>query len=143
MMKAKEGRIINISSVIGEMGNAGQVAYSASKAGLIGLTKSLAKELASRGVTVNAVTPGYIVTDMTDTMTDASKEAVQSQIPLARLGSSEDIASAVSFLASPQASLYHRPDYRRKWRHVYLADLRKPILVKYFRTEYSSAAHLQ
>jgi len=104
MMKAKSGRIINISSVIGEMGNAGQAAYAASKAGVLGLTKSLAKELASRGVTVNAVTPGYIVTDMTDDMTDVAKEAVQNSIPLGRLGSSEDVAKLVGFLSSDSAS---------------------------------------
>lgn len=104
MMKKRYGRIINISSVIGEMGNAGQVAYSSSKAGMIGLTKSLARELASRGVTVNAITPGYIATDMTDDMTDAAKEAVSGQIPLGRLGEASDVASLVEFLASEQAS---------------------------------------
>ena len=104
MMKARTGRIINISSVIGESGNAGQAAYSASKAALIGLTKSLAKELASRGVTVNVVTPGYIETDMTAGLTDEATAGVLDSIPLGRLGKSEDIAKAVGFLASPEAS---------------------------------------
>ncbi len=103
MMKARSGRIINISSVIGESGNAGQAAYSASKAALIGLTKSLAKELASRGVTVNCVTPGYIQTDMTAGMGDDATGAVLENIPLGRLGTSEDIADSVAFLASPSA----------------------------------------
>lgn len=103
MMKARSGRIINISSVIGESGNAGQAAYSASKAALIGLTKSLAKELASRGVTVNCVTPGYIQTDMTAGMGDDATGAILENIPLGRLGTSEDIADSVAFLASPSA----------------------------------------
>lgn len=104
MMKARWGRIINISSVIGEMGNAGQSAYAAAKAGMIGLTKSLAKELSSRGITVNAVTPGYIETDMTSGIKEDYKEKLLSQIPLGRLGTSEDVAAVVSFLASPLAS---------------------------------------
>lgn len=103
MMKARYGRIINISSVIGEIGNAGQAAYSASKAGIIGLTKSLAKELASRGVTVNAVTPGYIVTDMTGQLDEATTELIKNQIPLSRLGEPGDIAESVAFLASEGA----------------------------------------
>jgi len=104
MSKQRSGRIINISSVVGEMGNAGQANYCASKAGLLGLTKSVARELARRNVTVNAITPGFIVTDMTDGMTDKAREAMTEQIPLGRLGEAEDIANAVLFLASDQAS---------------------------------------
>ncbi len=104
MMKARSGRIINISSVIGESGNAGQAAYASSKAALIGLSKSLAKELASRGVTVNAITPGYIETDMTSDLGEGATEGILAGIPLGRLGKSEDIAAAVAFLASPHAS---------------------------------------
>jgi 3-oxoacyl-[acyl-carrier protein] reductase len=103
MSKQRSGRIINISSVVGEMGNAGQANYCASKAGLIGLTKSIARELARRNVTANAIAPGFIVTDMTDTLSDQVKEGLQSQIPLARLGEAQDIAHAVAFLASEQA----------------------------------------
>lgn len=104
MSKQRSGRIINMSSVVGEMGNAGQANYCASKAGLLGLTKSVAKELARRNVTVNAITPGFIVTDMTENMTDKAREAMTEQIPLGRLGESDDIANAVLFLASDQAS---------------------------------------
>lgn len=100
MMRQRSGRIVNLSSVVGLRGNAGQINYSASKAGLIGLTKSLAKELASRGVTANVVAPGYIATDMTDAMTDAAKQAVLGGIPLGRQGQPEDIANAVAFLAA-------------------------------------------
>lgn len=103
MSKQRSGRIINISSVVGEMGNAGQVNYAASKAGLIGMTKSIARELARRNVTVNAIAPGFIVTDMTDALSDQVKEGLQNQIPLARLGEAQDIAHAVAFLASGQA----------------------------------------
>jgi len=103
MSKQRYGRIINISSVVGEMGNPGQANYSASKAGLIGLTKSNAKELARRNITVNAITPGYIVTDMTDEMGDKAKDELSSQIPLGRLGESDDVAQAVLFLASKGA----------------------------------------
>ncbi len=103
-LKQKSGRIINLASVSGLLGNAGQANYSASKAGIIGLTKSVARELASRGITVNAVAPGYIDTDMTQAMTDTAKEAVLSQIPFKRAGSPKDIAEMVAFLASDKAS---------------------------------------
>lgn len=107
LLKAKaKGRIINISSVVGEQGNVGQAMYSASKAGLLGLTKSLAREFAPRGVTVNAVTPGYIDTDMTqDSLNESAREALLKQIPLGRVGAAQDIAEAVAFLAAP-ASAY-------------------------------------
>lgn len=104
MMKQRYGRIINISSIVGLHGNAGQVNYSASKAGLIGLTKSTAKELASRNITCNAIAPGFINTDMTKEMTDAAKEATLSSIPSKKAGEPEDIANAAVFLASPKSS---------------------------------------
>lgn len=100
-LKQRAGKIINISSVSGILGNAGQANYSASKAGVIGLTKSVARELASRGINVNAVAPGYVTTEMTEAMTDSAREAVLSQIPLQRPGTTKDIAEAVLFLASP------------------------------------------
>jgi len=103
MIKQRSGRIINISSIAGLTGNAGQANYAASKAGLIGLTKSLARELASRGITVNAIAPGFIVTDMTGVLSDQTKEAILSKIPLGKFGQGEDIAAAVAFLAAPEA----------------------------------------
>jgi len=104
LMKAKGGSIVNVSSVVGEMGNGGQAAYSAAKAGQIGLTKTVARELASRNVRCNAVTPGYIETDMTAGIAEAGKQKLQEMIPLARLGTAEDVANAVAWLASDQAS---------------------------------------
>ncbi|HLV25144.1 MAG TPA: 3-oxoacyl-[acyl-carrier-protein] reductase [Gemmatimonadales bacterium] len=104
MMKRRWGRIINISSVVGIMGNKGQANYAASKAGLIGLTKSVARELASRNVLANVVAPGYIETDMTAAMTDDARNAITSQIPVDRLGRPEDIAGMVAFLASEHAA---------------------------------------
>jgi 3-oxoacyl-[acyl-carrier protein] reductase len=104
MMKARGGVIVNLSSVVGEMGNGGQAAYSATKAGLIGLTKSVARELASRNVRVNAVAPGYIDTDMTAALPEAAKQKMAEMIPLGRLGSADDVAAAVAWLCSDQAS---------------------------------------
>jgi 3-oxoacyl-[acyl-carrier protein] reductase len=105
-LKAKaQGRIINLSSVVGENGNAGQAAYSAAKAGVLGLTKTMAKEFASRGVTVNAVTPGFIATDMTDEhLPEAQRAALIESIPLARIGDASDVADSVAFLAGPEGS---------------------------------------
>ena len=104
MMKARGGSIVNLTSVVGEMGNAGQAAYAATKAGLIGLTKSVARELASRNVRVNAVAPGYIDTDMTASLPQDAKQKMAEMIPLGRLGSVEDVAAAVAWLCSDQAS---------------------------------------
>jgi len=104
MIKQRSGRIINITSVIGLIGNAGQTNYAASKAGLIGFTKSLARELASRNITVNAIAPGFITTDMTAGLSDEIKKTIQSQIPLGKTGTGEDVANAVAFLASAEAS---------------------------------------
>ena len=104
MLKAKKGRIVNISSVVGEMGNAGQVPYVSSKAGLLGMTKALAKELASRSVTVNAVAPGFIETDMTSALDEKLRQEHMKAIPLGRYGQSEEVASLVAFLVSDQAA---------------------------------------
>ncbi|MFL6687779.1 3-oxoacyl-ACP reductase FabG [Paraburkholderia graminis] len=103
MMKAKGGRIINITSVVGSAGNPGQINYAAAKAGVAGMTRALAREIGSRGITVNCVAPGFIDTDMTRTLPEEQQTALKTQIPLGRLGSPEDIAHAVAFLASPQA----------------------------------------
>jgi len=104
MLKQRSGRIINITSVSGILGNAGQANYAASKAGIIGLTKTMARELASRGITVNAVAPGFVDTDMTQVLSDSIKKAVTAQIPLGHFGKPEDIASMVAYLASEKAS---------------------------------------
>lgn len=103
MMKKRYGRIVNMASVVGLMGNAGQVNYAASKAGVIGMTKSFAREIAARGITVNAVAPGFIATDMTAAMTDAAVEAVAGSIPMKKMGKPEDVAAVVKFLASENA----------------------------------------
>ncbi|MDB6070950.1 MAG: 3-oxoacyl-[acyl-carrier-protein] reductase [Verrucomicrobiales bacterium] len=103
ILKQKDARIINVASIIGLMGNAGQANYAASKAGLIGLTKSLAREFAGRGVTVNAIAPGFIATDMTDVLNDTVKAGILAKIPLGTMGNVEDIASAARFLASAEA----------------------------------------
>jgi 3-oxoacyl-[acyl-carrier protein] reductase len=104
MMKQKGGAIVNLTSVVGEMGNRGQAAYAASKAGIIGLTKSVARDLASRHVRVNAVAPGYVDTDMTQALPEAARTKLQEMIPLARIGTAQDVADAVAYLASDQAS---------------------------------------
>jgi 3-oxoacyl-[acyl-carrier protein] reductase len=103
MMRAKTGRIVFLSSVVGEMGNAGQTAYAASKAALLGITKSLAREYASRGITVNAVTPGFVDTDMTSGLTDDQKSSMLSAVPLGRTGTASEIAAAIVYLASDEA----------------------------------------
>jgi len=104
MMKARWGRIVNISSIVGATGNPGQANYAASKAGLIGMSKSLAYEVASRGITVNAVAPGFIATAMTDKLTDDQKSGIMGQIPAGRMGTPDEIASAVVYLASAEAA---------------------------------------
>ncbi|HEY6514682.1 MAG TPA: 3-oxoacyl-ACP reductase FabG [Steroidobacteraceae bacterium] len=104
MMKERRGRIVNLTSVVGVTGNPGQANYAAAKAGILGFTKSLAREVASRGITVNAVAPGFIDTDMTRSLTEEQRTALLTQIPVGRLGAGADVAAAVLFLASPQAS---------------------------------------
>ena len=104
MMKSREGRIINISSVVGTTGNPGQANYASTKAGMVGFTKSLAREVANRGVTVNCVAPGFISTDMTDELTEDQKEQILASVPMAKLGDVEDIAKAVKFLASKDSA---------------------------------------
>jgi 3-oxoacyl-[acyl-carrier protein] reductase len=104
MIKQRSGRIINMSSVSGQMGNAGQANYSASKAGLIGLTKALAREVASRGITVNAVAPGFVVTELTESLPDNVKDAIKGATPLGRFATPDEIAAAVAFLASDEAA---------------------------------------
>lgn len=104
MIKQKSGRVINLSSVVGVSGNAGQTNYSASKAGIIGFTKSLAKEVASRNILVNAVAPGFIATDMTEVLSDSVKENINAQIPLKRMGKAEEVAKVIKFLASEDSS---------------------------------------
>jgi len=104
MMKERRGRIVSLTSIVGLTGNPGQANYAAAKAGILGFTKSLAREIASRGITVNAVAPGFIDTDMTRTLSDEQRSALTSQVPMARLGSVDDIAAAVLFLCSPGAS---------------------------------------
>ena len=104
MLRQKYGRIISLSSIVGLRGNVGQLNYAASKAGIIGMTKSLAKELAAKGITVNAIAPGFIATDMTAAMTDAAKEAVKQSIPIGHEGVPEDIANAAAFFAAPESS---------------------------------------
>ena len=103
MMKARAGRIINVTSVVGSSWNAGQINYAAAKAGIAGMTRSLAREIGSRGITVNCIAPGFIDTDMTRALSEEQKTAILQQIPLGKLGNPEDIAAAVAFLASPQA----------------------------------------
>jgi 3-oxoacyl-[acyl-carrier protein] reductase len=103
MMRERRGRIVSVTSIVGVIGNAGQANYAAAKAGIIGFTKSLAREVASRGITVNTVAPGFIDTDMTRALSDEQRKALADQIPMARLGSPDDIAAAVAFLCSPQA----------------------------------------
>jgi 3-oxoacyl-[acyl-carrier protein] reductase len=104
MIKKRSGRIISITSVVGAMGNAGQSNYAAAKAGIIGFTKSLAREVGARGITVNAIAPGFIETDMTDSLSDDQKEALATQIPLGRLGAPNEVAQAVLFLAGESGS---------------------------------------
>ncbi len=104
MMKARWGRIVNISSIVGATGNPGQANYAASKAGMVGMTKSIAYEVASRGITANCVAPGFIATAMTDKLTDDQKDKINAQIPAARMGTPEEIAAAVLYLASPEAA---------------------------------------
>ena len=117
MMRARFGRIVSITSVVGVTGNPGQVNYAASKAGLIGLSKALAQEVASRGITVNCVAPGFIVSAMTDALPEAQKDALTTRIPAGRLGEGSDIGAAVAYLASREAAYVTRTDTAREWRH--------------------------
>ena len=121
MMKQRAGRIINITSIVGVSGNAGQANYVAAKAGVIGLTKTTAKELAARNITVNAVAPGFITTDMTDALPEDVKTQMLSQIPLAKFGKPEDIAKAVAFLASDDANYITGQTLHVRWRYVYVS----------------------
>ena len=116
MLKARAGRIVNITSVSGQAGQMGQANYSSAKAGLIGLTKATARELASRGITVNAVAPGFVLTELTQGLPDALKEEITARTPLGRFGTTEEVADAVAFLASDEAALHHRPGPGRRRR---------------------------
>lgn len=123
MMKQKSGSIINMSSVVGVSGNAGQCNYSASKAGMIGLAKSIAKELGSRGIRANCIAPGFIITDMTGALSDEVKEAWAKQIPLRRGGTPEDVANVCTFLASDLSSYDYRASYSLLWRYEYVKNI--------------------
>ena len=121
MIKARSGSIVNITSVIGEMGNAGQSNYAASKAGIEGFSKSIAQEVASRGIRVNCVAPGFIVTEMTDVLTDQQKETILAKVPLNTLGDTDDVANATSFLLSQDSKYITRAYPEREWRTLYLS----------------------
>ena len=116
MLKARGGRIVNITSVSGQAGQMGQANYSSAKAGLIGLTKATARELASRGITVNAVAPGFVLTELTQDLPEALQAEITARTPLGRFGTPEEVADAVAFLASDEAALHHRPGPGRRWR---------------------------
>jgi 3-oxoacyl-[acyl-carrier protein] reductase len=124
MLKERHGRIINIGSVVGSIGNAGQVHYSAAKAGLVGFTKALAREVATRNITVNTVAPGFIETDMTRALSEAQRAAYLSQIPVGRFGTAEEVAQTVAFLASREAGLHHRSDLTCQWRPLHGLSVR-------------------
>ncbi len=125
MLRQRSGRIVNIASVVGQMGNAGQANYSASKGGVIALTKTCAREFASRNITVNAIAPGFIRTAMTEKLTDEAKKKLAEMIPLTRLGEAEDIAKAALFLCSERCFLCHRTGSCRQRRHVYVKTIAK------------------